>query len=97
MIIVSSYCIAVAMCIITMICWGSWANTQKLVGKKKWPFQLFYWDYVIGLFALSLILAFTMGSIGHQGRRDRPPRIRWVVTAAGTGVGRLAEQCCPGC
>ncbi len=68
MVIVNSYTIAVVMCIITMICWGSWANTQKLVGKKKWPFQLFYWDYVIGLFALSLIVAFTMGSIGHHGR-----------------------------
>ena len=49
MVIVESYFLAVVMCIITMLCWGSWANTQKLVG-KEWPFQLFYWDYAIGVF-----------------------------------------------
>ncbi|MCP4180894.1 MAG: multidrug DMT transporter permease [bacterium] len=68
MVIIASYAVAVFMCIITMICWGSWANTQKLVSGKDWPFQLFYWDYAIGVFILSLILAFTMGSIGHLGR-----------------------------
>jgi glucose uptake protein len=67
MIIVESYAIAVAMCFITMLCWGSWANTQKLAS-KKWPFQLFYWDYAIGVFMLSLLLAFTMGSMGSVGR-----------------------------
>ncbi len=68
MIIISSHAIAVIMCIVTMICWGSWANTQKLVSGKDWPFQLFYWDYAIGLFILSIILAFTMGSTGDLGR-----------------------------
>jgi len=50
-----------------MLCWGSWANTQKLV-QKKWRFELFYWDYVIGIFLFSLILAMTMGSTGSEGR-----------------------------
>jgi glucose uptake protein len=50
-----------------MLCWGSWANTQKLAS-KEWRFQLFYWDYAIGVFLLSLILAFTMGSTGAEGR-----------------------------
>ncbi len=68
MVIINSYAVAVVMCIITMICWGSWANTQKLVGEKKWPFQLYYWDYAIGVLILSLILAFTMGSFGEGGR-----------------------------
>jgi glucose uptake protein len=67
MIIVESYPVAVLMCIITMLCWGSWANTQKLAS-KEWRFQLFYWDYAIGVLLLSLLLAFTMGSTGSGGR-----------------------------
>ncbi len=67
MIIIESYLIAVIMCFITMLCWGSWANTQKLA-TKEWPFQLFYWDYTIGVLIFSLILALTMGSIGTAGR-----------------------------
>ncbi len=67
MIVIQSYLIAVLMCVITMLCWGSWANTQKLAS-KKWAFQLFYWDYSLGVLILSLILAFTMGSNGEEGR-----------------------------
>lgn len=67
MLVVESYVIAVIMLIVTMLCWGSWANTQKLAS-KEWPFQLFYWDYVIGVFILALILAFTLGSTGEGGR-----------------------------
>jgi len=67
MIIVESYAVAVVMCIITMMCWGSWANTQKLA-TKKWPFQLYYWDYCLGVVLLSLIMAFTLGSMGSLGR-----------------------------
>jgi len=67
MFIVESSAVAVVMCIITMLCWGSWANTQKLAS-KEWRFQLFYWDYAIGVFLLALILAFTMGSMGGGGR-----------------------------
>ena len=67
MILVESYPVAVAMCVITMLCWGSWANTQKLAG-KEWRFQLFYWDYAAGVLLLSLLLAFTMGSMGSAGR-----------------------------
>ena len=67
MLIVESYPIAVAMCVTTMLCWGSWANTQKLAS-KEWRFQLFYWDYAIGVLLLALILAFTIGSMGTGGR-----------------------------
>ena len=67
MIIVESSSVALAMCVITMLCWGSWANTQKLAS-KEWRFQLFYWDYAIGVLLWSLILAFTMGSTGGGGR-----------------------------
>ena len=48
MFIVPSYGVAIFFCIITMLCWGSWANTQKLA-EKTWRFELFYWDYVIGI------------------------------------------------
>jgi glucose uptake protein len=67
MFIVDSYPLAVVMCLITMLCWGSWANTQKLA-TKEWRFQLFYWDYAIGVFLLALLLAFTLGSSGTGGR-----------------------------
>ena len=67
MIVIHSYSVAVFLAFITMLCWGSWANTQKLA-TKKWPFQLFYWDYAIGVLLLSLLLAFTAGSIGTEGR-----------------------------
>jgi glucose uptake protein len=50
-----------------MICWGSWANTQKL-SSKEWRFQNFYWDYCIGVLLLTLIFAFTLGSMGEGGR-----------------------------
>ncbi len=67
MFIVHNYAIAVLFCIITMLCWGSWANTQKLAS-KNWRFELFYWDYVIGILLFSIISAFTLGSNGTQGR-----------------------------
>jgi glucose uptake protein len=50
-----------------MLCWGSWANTQKLA-EKSWRFELFYWDYVIGILIMSLLFAYTLGSMGEQGR-----------------------------
>jgi glucose uptake protein len=67
MIVIQSYTTAVLLVFITMLCWGSWANTQKMA-TKKWPFQLFYWDYSIGVLLLSLLLAFTAGSFGTEGR-----------------------------
>ncbi|MFC1552566.1 multidrug DMT transporter permease [Candidatus Latescibacterota bacterium] len=67
MVVVELYPVAVVMCFITMLCWGSWANTQKLAS-KEWRFQLFYWDYAIGVLLLALIFAFTLGSIGSAGR-----------------------------
>ena len=67
MFVIHSYAVAVIFCLITMLCWGSWANTQKLA-KKSWAFQLFYWDYALGILILSLVLALTMGSTGSEGR-----------------------------
>jgi len=67
MITINSYTWAVVLCVVTMLCWGSWANTQKLAS-KKWAFQLFYWDYSLGVLFLSLLMAFTAGSTGEEGR-----------------------------
>ena len=67
MFIVDSYSLAVIFCVVTMLCWGSWGNTQKLAG-KTWRYELFYWDYVIGILAFSLLLGFTLGSKGDTGR-----------------------------
>lgn len=66
MFIVGTYTMAVALCFITMLCWGSWANTQKIAA-KSWRFELFYWDYVIGILLFSLIFGFTFGSTGVKG------------------------------
>ncbi len=74
MFVVNNYATAVILCIVTMLCWGSWGNTQKLAA-GTWRYELFYWDYVIGLLLFSLILCFTLGSIGSEGaslpRRSR--------------------------
>jgi len=68
---VQSLPVAIAFCVVTMLGWGSWANTQKLAGKEKWPFELFYWDYAIGVFLCGLIVAHTLGSFGSAGMSAR--------------------------
>jgi len=67
MFVPQSYSLAIILCIVTMLCWGSWGNTQKLAG-KSWRFELFYWDYVIGIFLFSLFIGLTLGSYGENGR-----------------------------
>jgi glucose uptake protein len=67
MFVLQSYPAAVVFCVITMFCWGSWANTQKLA-RKGWRFELFYWDYTIGVLLLTLLLGLTLGSSGSAGR-----------------------------
>ena len=89
MIVVTSYPAAVALCATTMLCWGSWANTQKLAS-RDWPFPLFYWDYAIGVLLWALILAFTLGSVGDAGRAFLPDLLqadsRWLGSAFLGGV-----------
>ena len=67
MFIINSYSLAVIFCFITMLCWGSWANTSK-VSSDKWPFPMFYWDYSLGMILMTVIYGLTMGSIGDSGR-----------------------------
>lgn len=66
MYIVNSYTLAVVFCFITMICWGSWGNTQKLAS-KNWRYELYYWDYTVGILLFALLLVFTLGSFGSSG------------------------------
>ena len=67
MFIVENYSLAILLCVITMLCWGSWANTTKLT-TNTWRFELLYWDYGVGILLTTLLLAFTLGSNGQQGR-----------------------------
>jgi glucose uptake protein len=67
MFIPQTYSLAIILCIVTMLCWGSWGNTQKLAG-KSWRFELFYWDYVLGILLFALLIGFTLGSTGENGR-----------------------------
>lgn len=71
MFFVEQYGWAVFFCVVTMLCWGSWGNTQKLAG-KSWRYELYYWDYVIGVLLFSLVAALTFGSFGRAGRAFIP-------------------------
>ena len=66
MFIVQNYALAIVFCFITMLCWGSWGNTQKLAA-KTWRYEYFYWDYVVGVLLFSILSALTLGSFGEQG------------------------------
>ncbi|MEQ1473587.1 MAG: AcrB/AcrD/AcrF family protein, partial [Candidatus Acidiferrum sp.] len=59
-----TFVVALIMMIASAVCWGSWANTYK--GVKNYRFELFYWDYAVGIFLISVALAFTMGSTGND-------------------------------
>jgi glucose uptake protein len=55
-----TYRAALILMLVSMLCWGSWANTQKI--DKGWRFELFYWDYIWGLLACALAFGLTLGS-----------------------------------
>lgn len=61
----TSYPLAVAFCILTMFCWGSWGNSQKLAG-TNWPYRYFYWDFVVGMLLFAVAFGFTAGSAGGE-------------------------------
>ena len=60
MFVPTTYAVALVMMILSMVCWGSWANTQKLC--KNWRFELFYWDYVWGILLATVFIGFTLGT-----------------------------------
>ena len=89
-----SLTVALLMMITSAICWGSWANTYK--GVKNYRFELFYWDYAIGIFLISLILALTMGSAGHDASSflnnvQSGDPLNIVSTLVGGGIFNLAN------
>jgi len=67
MFVIESYSIAVFLCVLAMLCWGSWQNTYKLAG-PVWRFELYYWDFAFGILLLSVVVALTLGSWGDTGR-----------------------------
>jgi glucose uptake protein len=67
MLIITNYTAAVLLCVLAMISWGSWQNTRNLT-RKDWRFELYYWDFILGILFFSLIAAFTIGSLGSSGR-----------------------------
>ena len=86
--------IALLMMIMSAICWGSWANTFK--GVKNYRFELFYWDYAIGIFLISVVLAFTLGSSSNDASSflnnvRAADRSNFVYTLAGGAVFNLAN------
>ncbi len=86
--------IALLMMIASAVCWGSWANTYK--GVRNYRFELFYWDYAIGIFLISLILALTMGSTGHNAESflnnvQSADRSNIVSTLVGGAIFNLAN------
>ena len=60
-----TYLAALLLTILSMICWGSWANTVKMAG--KWRFELLYFDYAFGVLFAAIIAAFTFGNLGFDG------------------------------
>ena len=64
MILPTTYGVALLLTIFTMLCWGSWANTFKLAG--QWRFELFYYDYAVGVVIMATIAALTFGSMGDS-------------------------------
>ena len=81
---VSNYALAIFFCVVTMFCWGSWGNTQKLAG-KTWRYELFYWDYVIGVLLFALISGLTAGSLGTN------PDWGFVANLKQASVGNLGS------
>lgn len=67
MILIHNFLPAVIFLLLSMVCWGSWSNTQKMTA-KTWRFELFYFDFVWGLLLTAVVAALTLGSFGSDGR-----------------------------
>jgi glucose uptake protein len=67
MTLINEFVPAVILLLFSMVCWGSWSNTQKMT-QKNWRFELFYFDFVWGLLITAVVASFTLGSFGSDGR-----------------------------
>ncbi len=81
MVLINSYTLAIFAFVFCMTCWGSWSNTQKLAA-KTWRFELFYWDFALGLVLTALVYGFTLGSAGPHGM----PFIKDLTQADATSI-----------
>jgi len=95
MFVVHSYPLAVVLCVITMLCWGSWANTRRLAA-GGWRFELFYWDYTLGVLLITLLLGSTLGSSGTAGRSfvadlAQASALSWGMALLGGAIFNLAN------
>ena len=88
MILPHTYLATLLVLFLSMLCWGSWANTQKMSG--KWRFELFYFDYAFGVLLTAVICAFTFGSLGYDGFSFLDDMLnggkRYVAMGFGAGV-----------
>jgi glucose uptake protein len=83
-----TYSIALFLMTLSMLCWGSWANTEKITG--NWPFELYYLDYTFGLLICSVIFGLTLGQIDPSSPdsfflnlRAASQRSLWLAFAGG--------------
>jgi glucose uptake protein len=83
-----SYATALFLMTLSMLCWGTWANTEKLT--RQWLFELFYFDYSIGLLLCSLLVALTLGRLDPASPdsfflnlQAASPRSVWLAFAGG--------------
>ena len=81
MLLPNTYFAALLLSIFSMLCWGSWANTQKLAG-NKWRFELFYLDYSVGILICALVVVFTFGSSNQN-------EITFLDTFAGIALRKI--------
>jgi glucose uptake protein len=88
MILPHTYLATLLVILLSTVCWGSWANTQKMAG--KWRFELFYFDYSFGVLLMALLCAFTFGSLGYDGFSFMDDMMnagkRFVAMGFGAGV-----------
>jgi glucose uptake protein len=61
-----TYGLALMFMVVSMLCWGSWANSMKLC--PGYRFQLLYWDFIVGLVTAAILWGSTLGSLGAAGR-----------------------------
>ena len=62
MILPATYAPTLLLALLALLCWGSWANAYKLTRGER--FEIFYWDYALGVLLAALVAAFTCGSLG---------------------------------
>jgi glucose uptake protein len=83
-----TYGLALFLMTLSMLCWGTWANTQKIT--RQWRFELYYFDYTVGLLLCSLIFGLTLGQIDpsspqsfFMNLRAASQRSLWLAFAGG--------------